>query len=296
MHIKSPSHHIQIRTYSKLPLEYIIFHSSVTRTEDIGRPLTNYPHLSNIISPLEKDVYHKQNYRGFLNLIILALIISHLRLMYENYLKYGIILTAQHVLNFITEKNNFIYLTASGVLVICSIILVFLTEKAVGKNKSFHPIFKIIHFLNLSFLLVFPVYMHKFNIVNPGNYLINNFLIRIIKILKATGIFVLTSVTIVALKLYSYIHFWYDVRIFIENKQRLMKTDPKILELQKNIYRKIEEVISNYPRNLSLQNLLLFLTMPVLCYQYEYPRTDRIRKRYLLIYFIQFLVCISLAL
>lgn len=98
-------------------------------------------------------------------------------------------------------------------------------------------------------------------------------------------------ITTVFLKLYSYIHFWYDVRVFIENKKRLMKTDAKSLELQQNIYKKIDEVITNYPKNLSIEKLLLFMAMPVLCFQYEYPRTDRIRKRYLFIYLIQFIVC-----
>jgi len=71
-----------------------------------------------------------------------------------------------------------------------------------------------------------------------------------------------------------------------------MKTDAKSLELQQNIYKKIEEVISNYPKNLSIKSLFLFMAMPVLCFQYEYPRTDKIRKRFLLIYFIQFLLSI----
>jgi len=112
----------------------------------------------------------------------------------------------------------------------------------------------------------------------------------------AIGVFVLLCVTIVFLKLYSYIHFWYDVRVFIANKQRWMKTDAKSLELQQNIYRKIDEVISNYPRNLCVKNLFMFMAMPVLCYQYEYPRTERIRKRFLFIYFNQFIVCNLLSL
>ena len=67
------------------------------------------------------------------------------------------------------------------------------------------------------------------------------------------GVFILFSVVVIALKLYSFIHFWYDVRLFIENKKRLLKNDPKTLELQQNIYQKIEDVISKYPKNLSLK-------------------------------------------
>lgn len=99
-----------------------------------------------------------------------------------------------------------------------------------------------------------------------------------------------------ALKLYSFIHFWFDVRNFIENKKRLLKKDPKTIELQQNLYQKIEEVISNYPNNLSFKGLIHFMFMPVLCYQIEYPRTQRIRKRYLTYYLSQFFICIFFAL
>jgi hypothetical protein len=105
------------------------------------------------------------------------------------------------------------------------------------------------------------------------------------------GVFILLNVVIVALKLYSFIHFWYDVRKFIENKKRLIRNDAKSIELQENLYQKIEEVISNYPKNLSFKGLFTFMFMPVLCYQIEYPRTERIRKRYLAYYLIQFFIC-----
>ena len=37
-----------------------------------------------------------------------------------------------------------------------------------------------------------------------------------------------------------------------------------------------------YPQNLTASNLLFFMTVPTLCYQLNYPRTERIRWRYLL--------------
>jgi diacylglycerol O-acyltransferase-1 len=138
--------------------------------EDIGRPLTNNPHLSHINSPLEGENYMNQNYRGFLNLIILALVVSHLRLMYENYLKYGILISPKNIYSFISEPNNFVYLTASFALIFSSIFLTFLIEKALGRYKN-NVILKLMHFANLSFLLIFPVYMHKYKIVNPGKIL-----------------------------------------------------------------------------------------------------------------------------
>jgi len=135
--------------------------------EDIGRPLTNNPHLSHILSPLEADNYMNQNYRGFLNLIILALVVSHLRLMYENYLKYGLLISPRYIYSFVSEPNNFVYLTASGLSIFSAIVLTFLIEKALGRHKN-NFLLKLIHAANLLFLLFFPVYMHKFKIVHPG--------------------------------------------------------------------------------------------------------------------------------
>lgn len=135
--------------------------------EDIGRPLTNNPHLSHIVSPLEGHNYMNQNYRGFLNLIILALVVSHVRLMYENYLKYGLLISPKNIYSIISESHNFVYLTASFALVFSAIFLAFLIEKALGRFKN-NVVLKLIHAVNLVFLLFFPVYMHKFKIVNPG--------------------------------------------------------------------------------------------------------------------------------
>jgi diacylglycerol O-acyltransferase-1 len=108
------------------------------------------------------------------------------------------------------------------------------------------------------------------------------------------GIFGLSLCTVAFLKLYSYIHFWYDVRIFIKNKSRLIKTDSLSVSLQHDMYVEIEDVITNYPKNLTLSNLFLFLAMPVLCYQFKYPRTERIRKTNVINYLLQFILCITL--
>lgn len=40
--------------------------------------------------------------------------------------------------------------------------------------------------------------------------------------------------------------------------------------------------IVSYPDNLSAMDLLYFLCAPTLCYELNFPRTDRIRKRFLL--------------
>ena len=84
------------------------------------------------------------------------------------------------------------------------------------------------------------------------------------------------------------------MRIFIENKTRLIQHNEKNEKLQKEVYREIEDVIDNYPKNLHLKDLLIFLLMPVLCYQFKYPRTNRIRKSHVLKYLAECLICFFL--
>lgn len=95
-------------------------------------------------------------------------------------------------------------------------------------------------------------------------------------------------ITVIFLKLVSYVHFWYDVRKFIDERKRLIKEETASA---RNVYKEIEEVIDNYPNNQVLSNLIEFLFMPVLCYQYKYPRTERVRKRNVILYLVQFCLC-----
>jgi hypothetical protein len=171
LNIKSKKYHIMIRSSSRISLEYVIFHSTLKDDKDIGRPLTFYPHLGNIESPLEEKRINENNYRGFINLIIIALVLSHLRLMYENYIKYGLLLTSKNIFNFFGEQNNLVFFSVTFGLISNSVILTFLFEKLSSKAHS-HLIYWVLHTLNLTVLLVGPIYMHKYNLINPcKNYL-----------------------------------------------------------------------------------------------------------------------------
>ena len=281
LHIKSKEYHVMIRSNSRISLEYIIFHSTLKDDKDIGRPLTFYPHLGNIESPLEQKRLNENNYRGFINLIIIALVLSHLRLMWENYVKYGLLFTPRNMVEFFLRNENFIFVSGSFAIMSFSVIFTYFLE--IMQKKS-NPFFLLIHFINLIFLLLAPLYFHKYSLIHPCKKYFN----------IVTGIFILSLVTVTFLKLYSYVHFWYDVRMFIKNKARLIKSDILSKELQGDLYQQIEEVIENYPKNILFKDLLKFLIMPVLCFQYKYPTTHRIRKRAVLNYTLQLMICLLL--
>ena len=60
--------------------------------------------------------------------------------------------------------------------------------------------------------------------------------------------------------------------------EKLMKTSERI----------------QYPNNVTFKNICVFIFMPTLVYQASYPRTERIRKRWLLKRFGELLLCIAL--
>ncbi|RYH19532.1 hypothetical protein EON65_25940 [archaeon] len=49
-----------------------------------------------------------------------------------------------------------------------------------------------------------------------------------------------------------------------------------------------------YPANITLQNLLYFLVAPTLCYQLNYPRTEKIRWKKVSFILLR-MVCIAIA-
>lgn len=266
--ISSTKYKVQIRAVSRISLEYFIYHAMQKDPVDTGRPLTFYPHLSNFEAPLVEKRLKENNYQGFFNLILLALFLTHLRLIYSEFIKYGLLLTPQYVYSIVSDYKNSLFILLSVILVSIVTVLTYLIEHFASTNRKLKRIY-VFHAFNLFGLVTVPILFHKLNIITPLSGII--------------GLFIIVAFT---LKLISYAHFWYDVRRFIENKN--FKLDSNMLTL----YKDIKEVIDNYPHNITLSNLVYFLCMPCLCYQYKYPQTASIRKKYVIWYLFQFLLCL----
>jgi len=56
----------------------------------------------------------------------------------------------------------------------------------------------------------------------------------------------------------------------------------------------LQQQLSAYPGNLTLGNMCYFLCAPTLCYQTDYPRSTRFRKRWFLRRCMELLVCVAL--
>jgi hypothetical protein len=103
-----------------------------------------------------------------MNLIALALVLSHVRLMWENYMKYGFMISPVGIVSFICERNNLIYLSSVFVLCINVIMMTFFLEVYASKNKK-NTLVYFLHIMNLTALIVLPLYFQKWHDVNPSN-------------------------------------------------------------------------------------------------------------------------------
>lgn len=293
--IKSKDHTVSVRANEKISLEYIIYNSEQKNERDMGRPMTFVPHLVNVESVLDKRRIDKFHFKGIINLVVVALIFSHIRLIYDSFMKTGLLLNPKSEVAAFLTTDNLKYLGVSASVILSSIAICFSLEKAAPILKNENLIL-LMHVFNFGFLLFCPVILHSLGLYNP-----------------ALGCFVLTLVTMIFLKLFSYVHFWNDVRKFIYKKNKLQATPKKekaedssgeliakdvVIEstdkLKSSMYAEIESIINNYPGNVKLNELILFFFMPVLCFQYKFPRTERIRKSKILNYGSKIIICIFL--
>ncbi|UJR09781.1 hypothetical protein I4U23_014007 [Adineta vaga] len=210
-----------------------------------------------------------ENYRGFLNLLYVILGIGSCRLVLENILQYGLLVEFDWPIRFLQDPTNWpsVFLI---LLVNCFILFEFTLEiklshvqQLSSKTKNYCVFFQ---FLNLCTILIFPAFYINNRQPNP------------------VGAFIAVCIySIVFLKLFSYMHVnHYCRQVLLEKKN----------DSHENVTISKGPIV--YPNNLSYENLYYFMVAPTLCYELNFPRSPRIRKRFLLRRFGEILVLLSL--
>lgn len=294
-----------VRAQQKIALEYIIYNSQQKNEKDMGRPMTFVPHLINIDSPLYYTRRENLHFQGLINLIVVLLVVSHIRLMYDNIMKTGIIFTKERIAALMTS-SGFTYIMYIMGFIVFSILNTFFIEKIAYKIQN-EFIVGSLNFVNFCIILSAPFVLNNMGFYEP-----------------ITAMFGLFILVIVWLKLYSYAHFWMDVRKFIAKKKKVeeshkndvnitgkrssindlketnyasesSKEESRLVQkgdkLKSSMYEEIENIISKYPENVCFKSLFVFLFMPVLCFQFKFPRTNKIRFGYLIEYGTKIIVC-----
>lgn len=223
--------------------------------------LLHLSHVKACVSPLSPEA-QAGNFQGLLNLCGILLFVTHFRLIIENLLKYGVLLKPPNPLELVYDYRNWPCLSMVLLLHVFLLFAYYL-EKRHQHSKSLF----LMQVGNIACVVILPFLL---SFQTTGDIVCGGILLLI------------TAVT--ALKLISFVHVVTQVR-----HAKLSKDWESLTEKQK-------EVINKYPASLTLKKYFYFLWAPTLCFQFEYPKTDKIRWTWLLLRIGELVVSLSLML
>ncbi|XP_059827614.1 diacylglycerol O-acyltransferase 1a [Hypanus sabinus] len=204
------------------------------------------------------------NYRGILNWCVVMLILSNARLFLENLIKYGILVDPIQVISLFLKDP---YSWPALCLIIASNIFVIVTlqierKMAVGSLSERWGF--ILHTINLITILAFPAAV----------------VLTVPSVTPVGAVLALMCYTILFLKFYSYkdVNRWSRERC--KAKVKTLSRSLSAPGLKEN--GKAMQSVVMYPGNLTYKDMYYFLFAPTLCYELNFPRSPRIRKRFLL--------------
>lgn len=216
------------------------------------------------------------NFTGFVNWAFLLLSMGGFRLLLENFIKYGIRVDPIQWFYVFTgmDSGSSDHPTLILLLyILVPITLCLITEKGLAVEIIPVSLGMISHVVNLLVLVLIPmVSIH----VRDGFGLIGASMVSFLY-------------SVIFLKLWSYV----QVNSWCRNKQRgvnnntLRRQSLSFSSLPKKSdndgeSEHMEVQLVQYPDNLNLKDLFYFIAAPTLCYELNFPRTQRIRKRFLL--------------
>ena len=215
-------------------------------------------HLTEQASPFSKES-HEENFRGFLNLAVLLLVVNMLRLILENYQKYGFLLSipfSQLPLSDPIYLGLFIFCLALHIVAAVYVEKqLLLREQSCGSKAKCNDHLPIILIgSNLAAVLLLPSWIVCTRLYHP-----------------ALGSLALCISLILIMKLVSYHAVNKELRsLYLANEKE-------------TAYKSC-----SYPKNLSVGNFVYFWFAPTLCYQPVYPRSGRFHKSFFLKRMVEF--------
>ncbi|XP_036394899.1 diacylglycerol O-acyltransferase 1-like [Megalops cyprinoides] len=218
------------------------------------------------------------NYRGILNWCVVMLVLGNARLFLENLLKYGILVDPIQVISLFL-KDPYSWPAACLIIVSNVFILVALhTERRLSMGTFSERFGAFVHFVNLSTVLCFPM----------------STVLMVDSMTPVGGVFALGVYTILFLKLFSYrdVNKWCREIRYTKARSLLRSLSYPAVQRSSGAV----QAPVTYPGNLTHRDLYYFIFAPTLCYELNFPRSPRIRKRFLLrrlfemLFFIQLMV------
>ncbi|XP_022097517.1 diacylglycerol O-acyltransferase 1-like [Acanthaster planci] len=274
------------------------------------------PNLAELSGPPDRPIHTDQssllsnasgfnNYRGFLNLCIVLLAMSSGRLVLENLIKYGILVDPISMLKIFLRNPYSLPSGTLAALINVFVVIQFGIEKIVAKGLIGETAAKFLTFVNLATLIIFPAVV--ITIVRPVPF----------GAICVSGMYTITFLKMIS---YSAVNRWCREALQAEkavrrqsskggrdkrrnSKQKSKKEANSNMESkeavtsQENGFVTIEQSqLVKYPDNLNFKDLYYFALAPTLCYELNFPRSPRIRKRFLARRIIELLFLVHLSL
>ena len=220
------------------------------------------------------------NYRGILNLVIILLVLSNARVALENIIKYGILVDPFSWFSFLNEGSKhwpaLMILLSLGVHILISLLIeklvahLFQTSRlAIAKGHS-----ELEAQANLSTCLLVAnaaIFTNLFACISLPPIIIYT---HVTHPIPTSGALILVSIVLLKLVSYHMINFW------CRDLQRDEKLQSKTTKPNKSYLMSSAQTI--YPKNVTFKDLCSFMVFPTLCYELDFERTERIRKRFLI--------------
>jgi diacylglycerol O-acyltransferase-1 len=227
-------------------------------------------HMERRFSLLSSDRIAFSNQSGLLTLMFIVLVVTNFRLILENIIKYGLRFNPLTFMRAaLTPAGNLPLLLCWPGLALSALAALGIERAAARRARgarapgagAAEPLVGLLNAANIVAALAAPCYVIHATSAEP---------------LPA---FTLTlAATVVWLKLVSYAH----VNWALRRARAAPRPRPSPGERGSGVEPAHAEHLLAYPENLSLGNLAYFLVAPTLCYQLSYPRTPRVRPRWVL--------------
>ncbi len=218
--------------------------------EDLRSPFIHAKPIHTKINPSPLSTESgSQNYRGFFNLAMLFLGANMIRLVIENFSKYGILLSLPGTG---VPLSDLPWLFIILGMLSAHLTVVYVIEKSTGHFGTLGIIGITVILVNIASLLLIPPYIIWTHMYHPC--------------ISGAVLFI---GLVFSMKIISYHVVNAELRRFyLEAKKKDADgQDPY--------------PACTYPNNISAKNFLYFLAAPTLCYQPSYPRIPRIRRSFL---------------
>ena len=230
-------------------------------------------HIRSNVSPLSSESRpSEQNYRGFFNLGVIILVLSHARLIMDSHVKHGFVPAWRGLAASTRSPIKEIALSRPLLSIfswLFSILISYSLEHFSSKNLVSEKVLLVVSFIIGTLNIVLPCLWVWNSKPNAG----------------ASMIYLFQSI-IIWMKLISYAHANRDLRIKWQEEKAAKKNKEKNEVLDENAkphdfelaeVKDLRPPFLHYPRNLTIVNLLYFCIVPTLCYQLNFPRLPKIR-------------------